>query len=232
MLDLVHQWCAQALARARVSGEPRFRSEIIDMSAIHVDPREADIALKDGSTVHVRPIRPDDEARLLDLLQSLSPDARVLRFFSAGVDLAARARQDSQVDADQTYGLIATTGLDDRAVFITSEGGRFPTPGQTTTSLMAGGLIMMTKVVAKELSRSRIRVNTVAVTLVEDTPSWDQFKSGESARMSVYGKIQKRAPFGLAKPADIAEVAAFLVSDSAAFVTGATISPTGGMTYS
>jgi len=117
-------------------------------------------------------------------------------------------------------------------VFITSEGGRFPTPGQTTTSLMAGGLIMMTKVVAKELSRSRIRVNTVAVTLVEDTPSWDQFKSGESARMSVYGKIQKRAPFGLAKPADIAEVAAFLVSDSAAFVTGSTMSPTGGMTFS
>lgn len=117
-------------------------------------------------------------------------------------------------------------------VFVTSEGGRFPTPGQTTTSLMAGGLIMMTKVVAKELSRSRIRVNTVAVTLVEDTPSWDMFKSGQSVRASVYGKIEKRAPFGLAKPADIAEVAAFLVSDSSGFITGATMSPTGGMTYS
>jgi len=117
-------------------------------------------------------------------------------------------------------------------VFITSEGGRFPTPGQTTTSLMAGGLIMMTKVVAKELSRSKVRVNTVAVTLVEDTPSWDIFTSGDSVRSSVYSKIAARAPFGLAKPDNIAEVAVFLVSDSAGFMTGATLSPTGGMTFS
>jgi acetyl coenzyme A synthetase (ADP forming)-like protein len=78
--------------------------------------READIALRDGSTVHVRPIRPDDETRLLDLLTSLSPDARTLRFFSAGVDLAGLARDDSQVDYLQSYGLIATTGPDGHIV--------------------------------------------------------------------------------------------------------------------
>src|SRR3954447_1775987 len=78
--------------------------------------READIALRDGSTVHVRPIRPDDEQRLLDLLTSLSPDARTLRFFSAGVDLAGLARDDSQVDYLQSYGLIATTGPDGHIV--------------------------------------------------------------------------------------------------------------------
>ena len=58
------------------------------VSATYPSHREADIALRDGSTVHVRPIRPGDEQRLLDLLTSLSPDARTLRFFSAGVDLA------------------------------------------------------------------------------------------------------------------------------------------------
>jgi acetyl coenzyme A synthetase (ADP forming)-like protein len=78
--------------------------------------READIALRDGSTVHVRPIRPDDELRLLDLLTSLSPDARTLRFFSAGVDLAEQARHDSHVDYDQALGLVATTGPDGRVV--------------------------------------------------------------------------------------------------------------------
>ena len=78
--------------------------------------READIALRDGSTVHVRPIRPDDEQRLLDLLTSLSPDARTLRFFSAGVDLAALARDDSQVDYLQSFGLVATTGPDEHIV--------------------------------------------------------------------------------------------------------------------
>ncbi|MFO1188924.1 MAG: SDR family NAD(P)-dependent oxidoreductase [Alphaproteobacteria bacterium] len=82
-------------------------------------------------------------------------------------------------------------------VFITSEGGRFPTPGQTTTSLMAGGLIMMTKVVARgtggRISEHRGR------DLVEDTPSWDRVKSGESARMSVYGKI-RQAPDWRSQP--------------------------------
>jgi acetyl coenzyme A synthetase (ADP forming)-like protein len=78
--------------------------------------READIALRDGSTVHVRPIRSDDEQRLLDLLRSLSPDARTLRFFSAGVDLAELARHDSHIDYDQRFGLVATTGPEERVV--------------------------------------------------------------------------------------------------------------------
>ncbi|MCC7366943.1 MAG: GNAT family N-acetyltransferase [Chloroflexi bacterium] len=78
--------------------------------------READVALRDGSTVHVRPIRPDDEGRLLTLLASLSVDARVLRFFSAGVNLEAIATKDSHVDYEQTFGIVATTGADGRIV--------------------------------------------------------------------------------------------------------------------
>jgi acetyl coenzyme A synthetase (ADP forming)-like protein len=78
--------------------------------------READVALRDGATVHIRPIRPEDEGRLLDLLSSLSGDARMLRFFSAGVDLAAAARRDSHVDYLDSYGIVATTGSDGRIV--------------------------------------------------------------------------------------------------------------------
>lgn len=78
--------------------------------------READVALRDGSTVHVRPIRPQDEPRLLALLTSLSVDARVLRFFSAGVDLAAVAANDSRVDYITSFGIVATTGADARIV--------------------------------------------------------------------------------------------------------------------
>jgi acetyl coenzyme A synthetase (ADP forming)-like protein len=78
--------------------------------------REAHIALKDGSTVYVRPVRPDDEGRLLALLTSLSIDARTLRFFSAGVDLAQRAHVDSHIDYVTEFGLVATTGADERIV--------------------------------------------------------------------------------------------------------------------
>jgi hypothetical protein len=66
--------------------------------------------LRDGATVQVRPIRPDDEARLLSFLRLLSPDSRLLRFFSAGVDLSAAAQRDANVDYGRTFGLVAVSG--------------------------------------------------------------------------------------------------------------------------
>ena len=78
--------------------------------------------------------------QLLGLLTLLSPDARTLRFFSAGVDLAALARHDSQVDYVQGFGLVATTGPDQRIVGhalvrATSilSGPRLPSPSPTST---------------------------------------------------------------------------------------------------
>lgn len=119
-------------------------------------------------------------------------------------------------------------------LFVTSEGGRFPTPGQTTVALHSGGLIMAAKVMAKELSRSLVRVNTLCVTLVEDTPVYERFADGQLTpiRQKVFDKIASQAPFGLAKPDEIASVAAFLVSEASSHVTGATLSATGGATYS
>lgn len=119
-------------------------------------------------------------------------------------------------------------------VFITSEGGRVASPGQTAMASFAGGLIMASKVLAKELARSRIRVNCVCVTVVRDTPSWDAVFAREGAvseqHRKQYEKIAARSPLGLASPADIGRVVAFLASDDAAYLTGATVSPTGGLT--
>src|SRR3954470_21083690 len=43
---------------------------------------EADVVLSDGGTVHVRPIRSDDDARILDLHSRLSADTIYFRFFT------------------------------------------------------------------------------------------------------------------------------------------------------
>ncbi|HKP85246.1 MAG TPA: GNAT family N-acetyltransferase [Blastocatellia bacterium] len=79
--------------------------------------REGDVVLRDGSTVHVRPIRPDDELALLDLFRSLSEQSRWLRFFSPVKDLilTAEARREATVDYCHTFGLVAT-GPEDRMV--------------------------------------------------------------------------------------------------------------------
>lgn len=53
---------------------------------------ESDIALRDGSTVHVRPVRPEDVPRIECFLGELSDEARSFRFFSAATDLGQMAR--------------------------------------------------------------------------------------------------------------------------------------------
>jgi len=77
--------------------------------------READVVLRDGSTVHLRPVRGADEAALLELFEGLSSDSRMFRFFSGASDLASAAKQLADVDYAQRYGLVATRG-DERPV--------------------------------------------------------------------------------------------------------------------
>lgn len=119
-------------------------------------------------------------------------------------------------------------------VFVTSEGGRVPTPGQTAIATFSGGLIMASKVLSKELAKHRIRVNCVCVTVVRDSPSWAAAFEREGAVSShhrkQYEKIIAGSPLGVASPPDIGAVVAFLASGDAGYLTGATISPTGGLT--
>ncbi|MET9214745.1 MULTISPECIES: SDR family NAD(P)-dependent oxidoreductase [unclassified Nocardia] len=119
-------------------------------------------------------------------------------------------------------------------VFVTSEGGRVPTPGQTAIATFSGGLVQASKLLSKELARWRIRVNCVCVTVVRDSPSWNAaFESEDGVSLQhrkQYAAIVERAPFGIAAPPDIGAVVGFLASADAHYLTGATISPTGGLT--
>jgi acetyl coenzyme A synthetase (ADP forming)-like protein len=72
--------------------------------------READVVLRDGSTVHVRPVRRDDREVLKRFLERLSPDSRSLRFFSLGVNLDGAAEWAADVDYELRFGLVALGG--------------------------------------------------------------------------------------------------------------------------
>lgn len=78
--------------------------------------REVDVVLRDGSTVFVRPVVPADEPLLNELLAGLSRESLALRFFSGGVDVAAEADRQANVDFVDRFGLIAFRGLDPRPV--------------------------------------------------------------------------------------------------------------------
>ncbi len=78
--------------------------------------READVALRDGSTVHVRPARPSDRESLLAFLRGLSRDSLFFRFFSGGANLEAAAKWAADVDYEHRFGLVATSGATHRIV--------------------------------------------------------------------------------------------------------------------
>ncbi len=72
--------------------------------------------MRDGSTVHLRPVRPTDQQRLLELFGSLDPHSLAFRFFSGGTDLEGAARELARVDYAQRFGLLASRGAEARPV--------------------------------------------------------------------------------------------------------------------
>ncbi len=71
------------------------------------------IALRDGTTVTIRPIRPDDAPRLQALFYRLSPESIALRFLGQLKELPyEQARQLANVDYRERMALVATRQQD------------------------------------------------------------------------------------------------------------------------
>jgi acetyl coenzyme A synthetase (ADP forming)-like protein len=86
------------------------------MGAAYPPGLEADVVLRDGSTVHLRPVCAGDEPALAELFEGLSQRSRTFRFFSAATDLKRTAAVMADVDFAGRYGLIASRGGEDRLV--------------------------------------------------------------------------------------------------------------------
>jgi acetyl coenzyme A synthetase (ADP forming)-like protein len=71
--------------------------------------REAHIVLKDGSTLHVRPVRADDGDRIRAFLDALSPESIVFRFFGTP-NLAWVTNWSLDVDYADRFAMVAETG--------------------------------------------------------------------------------------------------------------------------
>jgi acetyl coenzyme A synthetase (ADP forming)-like protein len=86
------------------------------MNVAYPAHREADVVLRDGSTVHLRPQRPADEDLLRQFFDDLDPTSQAFRFFCGAIDTRRAAQQMAAVDYESRYGLIALRGRDHRPV--------------------------------------------------------------------------------------------------------------------
>ncbi|MET7475903.1 glucose 1-dehydrogenase [Streptomyces sp. NPDC005648] len=114
-----------------------------------------------------------------------------------------------------------------RIVHIASDAGRVGSSGEVVYSATKGGVIAFGKALAREVARHAVTVNTVC-----PGPT-DTALLGQVADYSqkMYDATVRAIPLRrVARPAEIAGVVAFLASDDAAYMTGQTLSVSGGLT--
>jgi 3-oxoacyl-[acyl-carrier protein] reductase len=117
-------------------------------------------------------------------------------------------------------------------VMITTDAARVPTPGESIIGAVGASVILMTKALAREFSRWKIRVNSVAMTLTSDTPSWDRIFAKKDFETKVFSKALDRFPSGRAPTSDeVARTAVFLLSEDSGQINGQTVSVNGGLSF-
>jgi len=130
----------------------------------------------------------------------------------------------------------AMQGRGGSIVAVASAAGLKAEPGVAAYGASKAALIHLVKVAAREGAATNIRINAIAPAGVE-TPVWDAVpmfadRAAEIGRDAAFAEMAKLAtPLGrYAKPEEIAAQIAFLLSDAAALITGATLVSDGGYT--
>ncbi|MBT7050918.1 MAG: 3-oxoacyl-[acyl-carrier-protein] reductase [Desulfobacula sp.] len=116
--------------------------------------------------------------------------------------------------SDQQYGKI---------INISSASGQAGNIGQVNYAASKGGVIAITKTLAKELARYNINVNAVAPGFIR-TPMTQTVP--EKVVKYLIGQIPLKR---MGEPIEIANAIAFLASDNSAYITGQVLSVNGGM---
>lgn len=111
-------------------------------------------------------------------------------------------------------------------VNVASSAARMGVPGLAAYAASKAGVVSLTKTAAMEVAAAGARVNCVCPGTVR-TPMLRSFVGGDEQLLE---KLGRQAPMGrLGEPEEIAEAVVWLLSDAASYLTGAILSPDGGV---
>jgi 2-hydroxycyclohexanecarboxyl-CoA dehydrogenase len=112
---------------------------------------------------------------------------------------------------------------------LASDAGRVGSTGEAVYAAAKGGVIAFTKTIAREMARRQVTANCVCPGPTDTA----LFASIAGDNPKLREALTKAIPLRrLGQPADLANAVAFLASDEAAFITGQTVSVSGGLTMS
>jgi 2-hydroxycyclohexanecarboxyl-CoA dehydrogenase len=117
-----------------------------------------------------------------------------------------------------------------KIVNISSDAGRVGSSWEAVYAGAKGAVIAFSKTIAREVARYKINVNVVCPGLTE-TPLLQAVRSQSEQTAKIIEAVTKATPFRRpAKPEEIAEAVLFFTSPAAEFITGQTLSVSGGLT--
>jgi 2-hydroxycyclohexanecarboxyl-CoA dehydrogenase len=114
-----------------------------------------------------------------------------------------------------------------RIVNVGSDAGRVGSSGEAVYSATKGGVIAFTKTLAREVARHGVTVNCVCpgptdTALLEQVRAYDE---------KLHASLARAIPLRrLGRPEDVAAAVVFLAGDAAGYITGQTLSVSGGLT--
>jgi 3-oxoacyl-[acyl-carrier protein] reductase len=195
--------------------------------------------LTDRSAVREMVARIAERHGRLDVLVAsgagASVDSLAFRLFmemdGADFETYIRAHWLTRAHAIQAAADVMRTQRSGKIVAIGTDAGRVATVGESFIGGATGGMMQMCRVLARELGRDGIRVNTVAMSYIWDAePRW---RGGSPALADAHGQgmidnLRKRMLFPV-YCSDIAQAAAFFAGPESDAITGQTLSVNGGL---
>ncbi|MBI4010679.1 MAG: glucose 1-dehydrogenase [Candidatus Rokubacteria bacterium] len=117
-----------------------------------------------------------------------------------------------------------------KVINIASDAGRVGSSGEAVYSGTKGAVIAFSKALAREMARHGITVNVVCPGLTE-TPLLQSLRDQSPTMEKILGAVTRATPLGrVATPEEIAGAVVFFASPDADFITGQTLSVSGGLT--
>jgi len=229
-------------AIATLFGARGARVGILDLAS--ADATVQAITGAGGAAVHVQcdVSRQDDVSRAFAEVQARFGPLDIL-VNSAGVAHVGTVEQTTEADLDRIYavnvkgvynclrhGVLAMKARGGVILNVASVAATAGIADRFAYSMSKGAVLTMTLSVARDYIHQKIRCNCISPARVH-TPFVDGFlaKNYPGREAEVFDQLAKTQPIGrMGKPAEIAELALFLCSDAASFITGSNYPIDGG----